>query len=178
MSSNFGCLYGKRIFVICYDFSRNEFFFFALKGALTKRVLTKLLLTKRVFLFVNSERLTFYRFSKIWNFCGIWRKYPRFFKTCSFVCFWIKTPTFHSLRSKCTTSSTHFSFCRQDFDWKLKRIQWHVFFFVENDLKHSKTTQNTYKTVDKIKKKHLKLLIQFFTSAGTRLHLAHSRGCP
>ena len=43
-------------------------FFFALKGVLTKRVLTKLLLTKRVFLFVNSERLTFYRFQKFGTF--------------------------------------------------------------------------------------------------------------
>ena len=62
------------------------------------------------------------------------------------------------------------------FDWKLKRIRWNVslsFLKTIYNLKHSKTIQKAYKTRDKISKKHLKVLVQFLTSASKPLHFAH-----
>ena len=167
--------------------------------------------------FVNSERLAFYRFSKNWNFWGLWRKSLRFLKNLPVCVFLKQISNFFILQDPDVQRLQRTSFfVRQIFDWKPKRIQLHVFFslqwkhskllqpdiqrlrcnslFVDKiwlkaktysvkrfviflktiyNLKHSKTIQKAYKTRDKISKKHLKVLVQFLTSAGKPLHFAH-----
>ena len=63
-------------------------FFILLWNVLMKRVTDETTSHETSFsFFVNSERLAFYRFSKNWNFWGLWRKSLRFLKNLSFCVF-------------------------------------------------------------------------------------------